>query len=295
MNVDDLLRSGLRDLADEAGEFPDLHHVVVQRGRRRRTVRRATAAGGAVLTVAAVAGIGVVVAGDTGGGSSAVVTPLAGDSTAAAPWWQTWQADRHDGPVDQTFLDAANHSYEATSGGGPIDVYATGTTPDGTDWVMFTDSTQPDVVQWLQGWDGAPDFGTSTGDVVPAMTWSSFATPTRAGHDMVGGDVPHWLVVVGRPGTTEIDYSPDGTSWTALPLQDGVGVIKIADGYPPATALVRLSDATGVYATGTPDGSGAAEPDGDNSAPAGSATPTATPTTPATAATGAPTPTATSP
>ncbi|HEX3898467.1 MAG TPA: hypothetical protein VHW74_04795 [Mycobacteriales bacterium] len=289
MNSDDILRSGLHDLADEVSEIADLHRLAVQRGRRRRSVRRATAAGSAVLSVAAVAGVGVVVAENTGGGSSAVITPLASEPSDAQPWWQAWATGRHDGPVDQTFLDAANQSYEATAGGGPINAYATGTTPDGTDWVMFTDSTDGNVVQWLQGWNGAPDFGASLPDVVPGMTWSSFATPTLEGHNMSGGDVPHWLVIVGRPGTSAIDYSPDGSVWTPLQLQDGIGVIKISNGFPPATAQVRLSDATGVYATGTPDGSGAAQPDADGTKLTTSptpvlstplATPTATRTTP---------------
>jgi hypothetical protein len=279
MSPEDILRSGLHDLADQVAELADLHRVAVQRGRRRRSVRRATAAGSAVLSVAAVAGVGVVVADNTGGGSSVLITPLASDTTPAAPWWQTWPQGRHYGPVDQAFDNYVIAHTEAELVVPTL--YAAGSQPDGTDWAMYL--SDHDQIFWMQGWDGQPDYGQEPPNADPAMTWTSWSTPTRAAHDDVTNN-EQWLIIVGRPGTTEIDYSADGTAWTPLDLQDGIGVIKL-DGFPPAAAEVRLSDANGVYATGTPEGAGAGTPNPSYSPTATatatpSANPTASPTTP---------------
>jgi hypothetical protein len=286
MNVDDILRSGLHDLAEEATEVSDLHRVAVQRGRHRRSVRRAAAAGGAVLSVAALAGAAVVIANNTGGGSSAVITPLASDTSAAAPWWQTWTIGRHNGPLDPQFLAAAAPTYDGDTAPEPIDAYAGGTMPDGTQWVMFTDPHDGHVMQWLQGWNGAPDFGESTQTVTPDVTWTSWAIGTLAAHNNYLND-GRWVIVVGRPGTTSIDYSPDGSAWQPMTVEDGIGYLKTEDGFPPATAEVRLSDANGIYATGTPTGAGAGADQTDASdSPTATAsatpstTPTPTPTTP---------------
>jgi hypothetical protein len=292
MNTDDLVRSGLHDLADEAIYSPDLYRVVVQRGRRRQTVRRATAASGAILTVAAVAGVGVVVADNTGGGSSQKVVPADDqDQAAPQPWWQTWTTDRYDGGIDQAFLTAARPIYDPASTPEDISVYAAGTTPDGSQWVMFTDPHDGHVMQWVQGWDDAPDFGESTGPATPDITWTSWTTPTLAAHNSIN-DTQQWLIVVGRPGTTEIDYSPDGTSWQPMDVENGIAVMKIttSTGFPPADSQVRLSDADGVYATGAPAGSGVDPNPTDSPTPSGLSTPSAS-ETPSSLSTPTPTPT----
>lgn len=289
MNVEDLIRSSLREGADSAELIPDLHETAIARGRRRRSARRASIAGGAVFSIAAFAAGGVVIADNTGGGHHVIQSS---DSTTsqqviADPWWQTWTVGRHNGAVDPNFLANAQPTYDGETQPEQIKAYANGTLPDGTDWVMFTDQSNPHVMQWLQGWDGQPDFGESTQSVTPDITWTSWSTPTLAAHDDASVN-QQWLVVVGQPGTTEIDYSPDGTTWQPMDIEDGIAVMKVttATGFPPATAQVRLSDASGVYATGTPVGAGAGDPVPSVSPTPGEATPTATPTsieTPATA------------
>jgi hypothetical protein len=276
MNADDILRSGLHDLADEVAEFADLHRVAVQRGRRRRSVRRATAAGSAVLSVAAVAGVGVVVADNAGGDHRVVQTGDSGTQKVIAdPWWEAWPQNRHDGPVDSTFDNYVITHTQAESVV-PI-LYAAGTEPDGTDWAMYL--ADHDQLFWMQGWNGQPDYGQEPPGADPGMTWTSWTTPTRAAHDSDTND-QQWLIIVGRPGTTQIAYSADGTTWTPLDVQDGIAVTLIEHGFPPATAQVRLSDASGVYAQGVPEGAGADVEPSTSPTPPGLSTPLATPTTP---------------
>ncbi|HEX3707215.1 MAG TPA: hypothetical protein VHV76_11345, partial [Mycobacteriales bacterium] len=216
MNVEDIVRSGLHDAAEQAAPIADLHLTAVQRGHRRRTARRLATTGAVALSVAAIAGLGVVVAGNTGGGGEHVIRTATGTGTGqqqvvADPWWQTWTVGRHNGAVDPRFLAAAQPKYSADSTPEKIQAYAAGTTADGTQWAMLTDQSNPHVMQWLQGWDGAPDFGESSQTVTPDVTWTSWSIPTRDAHDGTT-DNQEWLIVVGRPGTTSIDYSPDGTT-----------------------------------------------------------------------------------
>ena len=286
MNVEDLMRDGLRDAAADAAPIADLHLTAVQLGRRRRLVRRLATTGSVALSVAVIAGVGVVVADSTGSGGHHVLQPTsqrsAPQQVVADPWWQTWTVGRHNGAVDPHFIAQAAPTYDTSAGPERIKVWAAGTTPDGTEWAMFSDESSPHVMQWLQGWDGDPDFGESDQVVAPERTWTSWSIPTRAAHDGVP-NIEEWLIVVGRPGTTSIDYSPDGSTWQPLLTRDGIAVIKLttATGFPPAGARVRLSDAGGSYAVGTPAGAGIdpyASPAPENGTPATKA-PSATPTT----------------
>jgi hypothetical protein len=281
MSVEDMIRSGLQDLAEQMPPIADLPATTLRQGRRRRRARRAATAGGAILSVAAITGVGLVAADNIGSGRS--LQPAAhGDATqhvVANPWWQTWTMDRYNGGITPAFLHAARPTYDVAKGPERIKVYAAGTLPDGVQWAMFTDETSPHVLQWLQGTDNHPNFGESPGAARPEMTWTSRALGTQVWEH----DPSHpegWLIVVGRPGTTSIEYSPDGVTWRSLEVENGIGLMKVktSTGFPPATAKVRLTDASGVYATGTPEGAGI-DPDPQAHPTPGEATvPTATPT-----------------
>ena len=277
MNVDDLIRAGLHDIAEEVTPYPGLYADAVRRGRRHRAVRRTATASSAVLAVAAIAAGAVQLSGSDG---TQTVSPSdSAQQVVTSPWWQTWTPNRLDGGLSQAFLTAARPTYDVNAGPEPITVYAGGTLPDGTQWVMFTDPTNRHVMQWLQGWNDSPDFGESTQKVTPDVSWTSWTIPTRASQDG-SPNLQEWLIVVGRPGTTSIEYSPDGTTWQPVDVEHGIGVMKVATptGFPPATAKVRMSDDSGVYATGTPAGAGANSEPSVSPTPGDGATPTATPT-----------------
>ncbi|MGN6473598.1 MAG: hypothetical protein ACTHK4_08125, partial [Mycobacteriales bacterium] len=101
MNAEDLVRSSLREVADQVASIPDLPESAIRRGRRRRDARRAATAGGIVLSVAAIAGVGVVVADNTGGGGhhkvGVATQPSGQQQVIADPWWDTWTTDRYNG------------------------------------------------------------------------------------------------------------------------------------------------------------------------------------------------------
>jgi hypothetical protein len=135
-------------------------------------------------------------------------------------------------------------------------------------------------VNFIQGWNGRPDFGDSPQVDQPGLTWMSFESPTLANHNSDGSDWSQWLIVVGKPGTTSIKYAANGTTFTAEPVRDGITVIKLGN-FPPAGARVQLATAHGVYATGTPEGAGAGTKVRSNPSPdpgQGTSVPTATPT-----------------
>ena len=272
MNVDDLIRAGLHDIAEEVTPYPGLYADAVRRGRRHRAVRRTVTASSAVLSVAAIAAGAVLL---SGGGGTQTVSPS--DSTqqvVTSPWWQLWPLGRHNGAVDPHFLAAIDPDNAMN-----VQVYAAGTTTDGTQWAMYTDAADGHRVAWMDGRDGQPLVGDVPDEVDPNLTWTSWSFPTQSAEDGTSGN-QQWLIVVGRPGTTQIDFSADGTNWQPLETHDGIADVFLSSGFPPATAEVRLSDASGVYAVGTPTGAGAGQPDASaRPTPGGDApTPTATPT-----------------
>lgn len=281
MNVEELLRTSLHGDAENAVPIAGLLEGSIARGRQRHRVRTAAAMGGSVAALATVAAAGVVIANAGPGNTQSVkaATGGGGDPTATSgsgtPWWQTWTTDRHNGPVDQSFLDAARPTYGTETQPENIKVWATGSESDGTDWVMFTSATTGHQIEWLQGWNGVPDFGESTQTTTPDISWSSFTSPTLAEYNNYQHH-QEFLIVVGRPGTTAISYAADGATYQPMQLHDGIGVLKI-DGYIPLAAKVQLSDTTGIYATGTPVGA-QADPTASASAPPSTATATATPT-----------------
>jgi hypothetical protein len=277
VNVEELLQRGLRADADSVTPSDNLLETATRRGQRKRFARRAGMAVTGLAAAGVVAGGFILVADGASAGGQQIVRPAAGGSPTSPeqPWWETWATGRHDGPIDNTFLSNARPIYDQAKGPEPINVWATGTESDGTDWVMFTDPYDGHQIQWLQGWDGQPDYGTGQ-TVAPDMSWTSFSSPTRQAHD--SGGLDQWLIIVGKPGTTAIGYAADGTHYSALEVHDGIAVIH-TDGFAPAGAMVQLSDATGVYASGVPYGAGAGSSSGSPSSDGspGTATPTPTP------------------
>lgn len=254
MNVDDLLRSSLHRTAEATAPVDDLLAATIARGRRHQRLRRGAAVCGSVATITAATAGGFAVA-NLGPDTSQSVTPgsTSGEPTGT-PWWDSWPTGRHFGPVDRSFLAAARPQYDGEAQPESIDVWATGTAPDGTDWVLFTSPTTGHALQRLQGWNGEKDYGDGQETATPDLAWTSFASPTLAAHNDYRLE-QEWLIVVGRPGTTSISYAADGKTFVPMDVRDGIGVVKI-DGYIPQTAKVQLADESGVYATGTPYGAG---------------------------------------
>jgi hypothetical protein len=277
MNVDELLRSSLRAEADSVTPIDDLLQSAIARGRRKQRWRRAGVAAASAGTAAVIAAAAVAVS-SLGTGRTQVLTAAPGGATSrnlssagtpARPWWKAWPTGRHDGKVDSAFT-ANVQSTEPKR----VHDFATGTLPDGTDWELYTIG-RGTVANWVQGWNGSPDYGEAARSAQPGMTWTSFSTPTLAAHRSTNPRFnQQWLIIVGKPGTTAIEYASDGKHWKSVPVVDGIGIVKIRHGFAPAGSLVRLSDANGVYATGAPDGAGAGQPGSS-----GTATPTATPGT----------------
>ncbi|HWC36452.1 MAG TPA: hypothetical protein VG650_16720 [Mycobacteriales bacterium] len=281
MNIEDIVRSGLHDAADQVAPIPDLHATALQRGRRRRTTRRIATAGCVVVSVSAIIATGVAVSNGTGGGRHHNLHVAGqGDGTqqvVADPWWDTWSTDRYDGHVDPAFLQAIRPTYDTSKGPEKITVYAAGTTSDGNQWAMTTDPTEGHRIEWWQGRNNRPLVGEVPPEVDAGQTWTSWSMPTESAENGSSGN-QQWLIVVGRPGTTDIDFSPDGATWRPLETHNGIAVTFFADGFPPASARVRLSDASGVYATGKPAGAGAGESPSASPLPGGSSTSSPTPT-----------------
>jgi hypothetical protein len=250
MNIEELVQASLDDVAAQTAPIDDLVPTVLHHGHRRRRVRRTASVAMSVVGVGTVIGAAVVAANHTGHPAPRVAhqatEPTAPPTT---PWWESWPAGRQYGPLDKHFVDAATPNDSK--------VYASGTMPDGTDFAVYLDSRTGHTPQWIQGWNGAPDFGDSS-TAGPSATWMTWTTPDLATHESADGSTNRqWLIVVGRPGTTSIDYSANGTTWQPMNLEQGIGVIHLLDGFPPASAQVRLADDSGVYATGTPAGAGA--------------------------------------
>lgn len=286
MNIEDLLRQDLHNQADAVSPIDDLLETSTTLGRRKQRGHRLVIGGSALAAAAVVVGGSLVVA-DAGSGHSAQVKigPASGGPTqSAAPapvWWQSWPQGRHFGPVDDQFLTNARPTYDTAKGPEKITVWATGSEPDGSDWVMFTDPADGHRLERLQGWNGQPDYGDGE-DVADHATWFSWTAPTLDSHNDANS-TSQFMIIVGKPGTTSISYAANGTDFTDLEVNDGIAVVRLPT-FPPAAAVVKLSDADGVYATGAPEGAGAGADAGATTSPtpdstelpAGTATATAT-------------------
>ncbi|HVT20324.1 MAG TPA: hypothetical protein VHE57_02895 [Mycobacteriales bacterium] len=260
MNVEDLVRERLHQAAEQIPPIADLPASAVEQGRRRRALRRAAVMGGVAMAVAVSGGAVALV--HNGGGSRSVIRVSTAPPThcpndgakGGAPWWDAWADTRQQGRIDSSLVAAASrYWYGVSKPPEPLCVYAGGTTPDGSTWIMYTASHAPHLMQWLQGLDGLDIDGHYEQTAVPDRTWSAFLAESVAGpHEL--WQEHRWLIIVGKPGTTQIDYSDDGSTWRPLQTHDGIAVAYVAQDRPPAASRIRLHDKQGVYAEGTPPG-----------------------------------------
>lgn len=286
MNVEDLLRSELHSDAASVAPIDNLLEVSTQRGRRKQLRRRTAVAGTGVAAAAIVVAGSLAIAGSGNAGPQQQVnaahgrsTPKTATKSAVTPWWTTWSKGRSFGPVDAQFLTAADPVFDTAKGPAPWTVWASGSESDGTDWAVYTTPSEHHAVNFIQGWNGQPDFGDSPQVNQPGLTWMSFESPTLANHNSTGNIWSQYLIIVGKPGTTSIKYAADGVAFKTEPVHDGITVIKLGN-FPPADAQVQLATKAGVYATGTPEGAGVnADPTSSTTPDPGRGTsvPTATP------------------
>jgi len=268
-DLDQLLRDVLSTDAQTQPQPSELTARSMVVGRRLRQRRRVGMASVAVASVGVIVGGSLAVSDAVGNHnhtSQKVIVPAAGGSPKAhakvraesrakahagadaTPWWQSW-------PTDRVYRDKPGAAYltdPATS-----TVYASGSLPDGTDFIVDYDSQtdQHHVPDFTQGWNGVPDFGEAVGEgptAGPDAEFLSLESPTLAtGGPGAAADsaTSQWLVVVGRPGTTTASYSADGVTWQPMDVQHGIAVVKLP-ALAPTTAQLELSDANGQYVDG---------------------------------------------
>jgi hypothetical protein len=249
MPVEDLLRQVFEREADRQPPPAGLYQRSLKDGARLRRRRRAgQAAGGCVLVAGAVAAALAVPGWVTTARPPHALTPAQSSPSATAspsaapPWWQTW-------PAGRTFGTAPSASFLARlDPGAAIKVYADGTLPDGEEFVMYLDPADGHVIQYTQGWGNTPDFGSGASSPTPALDDYIIQLATTAAAHSGGADNSTWAIVIGRPGTTRIEYSISGGSWQPMQLSQGIGVLLRASGQPGRLVALRLYDSHGEYA-----------------------------------------------
>lgn len=258
--IDELVRETLTSDAATHHAPADLAPRSMAAGRWLRRRRQAGVAAVSLVSVAGVVVGSLALSGALGGGDKAIVTPAhhgpgkhqsvthhgsSATDSSTGPWWSDWKTDRvyGDKPA-QAFFDAV-------APGDTITVYASGTTSDGTDFAMYVDKSTGDPRSqiWQQGWNDQPDFGQPGASPVPDAGYSAFESPTLATHEKTNGTA-QWLIVVGNPDTTNVAYSPDGTQWQPMDVENGIAVLKLPSA-APAGAQIRLASDTSRYYDGT--------------------------------------------
>lgn len=253
MPVEDLLRDLFTREADRQPYPAGLYQRAVADGiglRRRR--RAGQIAGSLILAGAAVTAVilapGWVVGGHRAHGPATPQAPLSGtaspssSSSPTAAWWQTWPTGRSYGtPPSSAFVAALDP-------GAAVQVYADGTLPDGEEFAMYLDPATGHAVQYAQGWGNSPDYATGQTSADPQMNDYVIQLASTAAARGSGHDNSTWAIVIGRPGTTAIDYSIDGGAWQPMRVSNGIGVLARASGQPSRMVALRLIDASGQYA-----------------------------------------------
>jgi hypothetical protein len=247
-SLDELIRTALQSTADEQGQPADLAANSMQAGRQIRRRRRMTVSVAAVASVVVLVGGSVAIADSIGHDRKVqTISPLAQPPTP----WQSWTPDRVFGAKpDDAFINAATQ--------GPAAILASGTMSDNTNFVAYVDqhdsgpaAGEGSVPNFVQGWNNVDDFGEGASEgpkAGPDASYLALQSPTLQAHQ--ASDVSsQWLIVVGEPGTTAASYSADGTTWQPMQVQDGIAVLELP-GIAPRGAQLRLSDASGQYATG---------------------------------------------
>ena len=256
MPVEDLLREVFEREADRQPLPAGLYQRSLKNGARLRRRRRAgQVAGACVLVAGAVAAAAAVPGWVTTARPSRVIAPAQGatsatsspsaapsPSSAAPPWWQTW-------PTGRTFGTAPSARFLAQADpGAAIRVYADGTLPDGEEFAMYLDPADGHAVQYIQGWGSNPDFGSGATSPAPHLNDYIIQLATTSATHSGGTDNSTWAIVIGRPGTTRIEYSIGGGRWQPMQLRQGIGVLLRASGQPAQLVALRLYDSHGEYA-----------------------------------------------
>jgi hypothetical protein len=253
MPVEDLLRDFFTREADRQPSPAGLYQRAVADGMRLRRRRRAGQLAGSVILAGAAASA-VILAPAWGAGSQrahapanphvplqGTASPSSSSSPAAPPWWQTWPAGRSYGtPPSSVFL-------AALAPGAHVQVYADGTLPDGEEFAMYLVPATGHAVQYSQGWGNSPDYGTGESSADPQMNdYIIQLASTAAARSETNNST--WAIVIGRPGTTAINYSVSGGPWQPMHISNGIGVLARASGQPAGIVVLRFVDASGQYA-----------------------------------------------
>jgi hypothetical protein len=244
--LDELIRDVLSEEAEAQPEPTDLAARSMRQGRQIRRRRQVGFSAAAAASVVAIVGGSIAIADSVAGHPARTQTVIsAAGQPGSGPWWQTWKTDR-------VYGAKPGAPFFATLARGDSVTYASGTTPDGSDFALYLDANdgEPHAANWSQGWNDAADFGTSSQKDAPDADYLAFESPTSetAGPDSDGAHT-QWLIVAAAPGTTSASYSADGTTWTSMDVQDGIAVLKLP-GIAPHSAHIRLTDASGQYEDG---------------------------------------------
>ena len=253
MPVEDLLRDLFTREADRQPCPTDLYQRAVADGIGLRRRRRAGQVAGSLIVAGAAATAVIVAAGWVVGshrahGPASPQAPLSGtaspssSSSPTMPWWQTWPTGRSYGTSPSTAFLAA------LDPGAHVQVYADGTLPDGEEFAMYLDPPTGHAVQYGQGWGNSPDFASGQTSADPQMNDYIIQLASTAANRSGGSDNSTWAIVIGRPGTTAIDYSIDGGPWRPMHVSNGIGVLARTSGQPSRMVALRLIDASGQYA-----------------------------------------------
>jgi hypothetical protein len=266
MPVEDLLRDLFTRDADRQPCPTGLYQRAVADGIGLRRRRRAGQVAGSLILAGGAAAAVVVASGWVVGshrthGPATRPAPLSGtaspsssssptaspsfSSSPTAPWWQTWPTGRSYGtPPSAAFLAALDP-------GADVQVYADGTLPDGEEFAMYLDPATGHAVQYGQGWGNSPDYASGQTSADPQMNYYIIQLASTAAARSSGSDNSTWAIVIGRPGTTAIDYSIDGGPWQPMRVSHGIGVLARASGQPSSMVALRLIDSSGRYAQGS--------------------------------------------
>jgi hypothetical protein len=263
MPVEGLLRDFFAREADRQPYPAGLYQRAVADGIRLRRRRRAGQIAGSLILAGATAAAVVLFPGWVAGshradgpgtaraplsgtatpssGSSPTASPSLGSSPAAAPWWQTWPTGRSYGTAPGSAFLAA------LAPGADVQVYADGTLPDGEEFAMYLAPATGHAVQYTQGWGNSPDYGSGETSADPEMNdYIIQLSSTAAARNVYNNS--SWAIVIGRPGTTAIDYSINGGPWHPMLLSNGIGVLFHANGQAAGLVALRLIGASGQYA-----------------------------------------------
>ena len=225
--IDDELRAVLTARAGQLQPSSDLLAGVERRARRIRRNRVAASVAGTALALSAIAV--AVPALTPGGGMDRIDTPITA-TQPPTPSPAVTQAPRGDRPAnaldwpaspltaeDQAYVD--QWALEQRSTARPAgEVLYSGQAPDGS------------AVKAYQLWlPGGPAFTVAMhgGEGGPLVLRSTQAVLEQPAVDaVVTGEQTPYVLVLGRPGTTQVQYAADGAAFRDVPTQDRAAVFE---------------------------------------------------------------------